>query len=133
MTDVSKIIDADQAYGSLIQAVEERGHNYVYSNPDSSPTGACVYAANGKPMCGVGLALHKAGIPIDAIAALDTAGRYGDTVLAHLFAEVQPVPGYEFTEGAAKVFAAFQENQDSLETWGVSLEAAEDTYHEVTA
>lgn len=127
MTDV-KIIDADKAIESLRLAVAERGRDYVYSNPDS-PTAACVYASNGKPMCGVGLALHKLGIPIEAISRLDACAGEGP-ILADRLHHRQPFLelGWEFTKSAAKVFAAFQEPQDSLEPWGVALTEATDVY-----
>lgn len=124
-------INRTKAINLLEQAVADRGPEFGYVHPDKvvthpetkvqAPMNGCWYEVNGAPSCGVGLALHLAGVPLTVLDALDQAD--GDTSLGAV-AWILEDNGVHLTQDAVEVFTKFQEHQDLYDPWGVALEAA---------
>lgn len=105
-------IDRSTALSLLEQAVAERGPDYVYPN-----VGHCTYTDNGKPSCGVGLALYIAGVPLHRLEALD-AEEYIPSIygVCTLLSDIVTI---DFE--ALNVLGTFQGNQDVGYSWADSL------------
>jgi len=136
------LIDLPEALDLLRQARDERGADYLYS--DHFP-GACVYAAGGDaptPACLVGVALHRAGVPVDTLAGLtgrieEVAGLtvrpvagfdngVADYVALDLvYNDESALSGVTLTEPAVRVLLAAQRQQDAGHTWGGAVAFAE--------
>lgn len=118
-------IDGPKALELLRAAVATRGPDYVYKPPSS---GHCVYVADGKPSCVVGVALAIHGVPIAQLQKLDGQEK-GGTSAAGLDSHLSFV-----NREAASVLGAAQAVQDEAYidqlfdptcTWGAALIAAE--------
>lgn len=127
MSDIK--INAQRALALLQEAVAERGDQFVYAQESKVVRGAhenleergCWYELNGAPSCGVGIALHKAGVTLRLLDTLDQApGDTSITAVDHILSE----NGVELTLGALTVFSQFQTNQDLQATWGEALQDA---------
>lgn len=106
-------ITRDIALQLLEDAVDERGADYVYPH-----IGNCTYTENGKPSCGVGLALYSAGVPITRLEALDTKGHIPSVYsIDRLLRDV-----VDFQGDAISVLGAFQSEQDYGAPWGEALQ-----------
>lgn len=116
-------IDQDKALSLLAQAVDERGPNFVYEPVTSGGGHACKYQHNGAPSCGVGLALHIAGAPIQALVDMDL-DEY-DTGI-NMVAWVLKDYGITLTSEAVAVLSRFQEKQDRSTPWGIALQEAKE-------
>ncbi len=115
------IINGEKAMGLLVQAVEERGRDFIYEPVVRKGVhGACVYQDQGTPSCGVGLALHKAGVAIEVLAAMD---QVEDTSINVVTPELE-AGGTTLTDKAVDVFLRFQEHQDLQLPWGEALDHA---------
>lgn len=124
-------INRAKAINLLEQAVVDRGQDFEYVHPDKitahpetgeqAPMNGCWYEVNGAPSCGVGLALHLAGVPLTVLDALDQVD--GDTSISNV-AWILEDNQVHLTEEALAVFTTFQTNQDIYATWGNALEAA---------
>lgn len=113
-------INAERALKALEEAVAERGAEYRYPAVDR-PDERCMYAYNGAPDCGVGLALSKAGVPLEALDALDDNGVVID---GHQAIKVLSDFDVELTVAASQVLGDFQTKQDVAWTWGAALDRA---------
>lgn len=123
-------INRSKAISLLELAVDRRGPDFVYSQPrkeiNTRSHGrvmeyGCWYEAGGAPSCGVGLALHLAGVQLNVLDDMDQVE--GDTSIDKV-AWVLEDNGVHLTEEALAVFTTFQTNQDFHATWGNALEAA---------
>lgn len=123
MADIQ--IDATRAIELLREVVAESGEDYRYELIETGYGSACHYAHNGCPSCLVGHALHRAGMTVNQLAALD--GQDNDIATVPL-----PV-GVELTSFAREVFAVAQDAQDIRQPWGMALSAAERAYGEQIA
>jgi hypothetical protein len=113
-------IDAAKALDLLAGAVKARGEDYVY-DADGKHGGACYYTDEGEPDCMVGQALADAGVPIEALDALNDKGAFHEDSVDYLRAnEVDVSPG------AMKVFRAAQRKQDAGNPWGDAYSEARD-------
>lgn len=117
-------IDLDKARQMIAAAIEERGEDYVYPR---TPGAGCAYVHHTldgeEPGCGVGMALIKAGVPIESFDDLHINTGCG----AHSALVALKDAGIieEFTVEASVYLNSFQESQDSGDTWGVALSDAE--------
>lgn len=115
------LITKAKALELLEAAVAERGADYVYERIgfDSNSTGpSCVYVRSGCPSCLVGLAMTKAGTPIEQLAEWDT--RFECDAQSVLLDDGLA------TAGAAEVLTVAQSVQDDGGTWGEALDAAKE-------
>lgn len=126
MTSSEIIITRIDALNLLAQAVQERGAGFEYRHTTKimvqgdypGPMSGCWYELNGAPSCGVGVALHKAGVPLTTLDALDQVLDSTD------IESVEPVleaHGVTLTADALEVFREFQRNQDFGLSWGECL------------
>jgi hypothetical protein len=111
-------IDGPRALELLESIVAERP-DYVYQKPSS---GWCSYVEynDGQPVapgCGVGVALHKAGLSLEKLDTLDD-------VVGAISAYEGELPELWLTPEARDVFAVFQYAQDNGVTWQESLNRA---------
>jgi hypothetical protein len=117
---MSLVIDRDVALALLTAAIYERGGDYVYK-PLGSPgwSEQCVYAADGKPSCGVGVALSKAGVSIAELERLDRAGVEMGFVFSPSLYEVLSwgLTSVYVTRDGAYALEQFQKAQDRGTTW----------------
>lgn len=124
-------IDRDRAVELLREAVAARGAEYVYSKPvdmiecHGEP---CLYVhrePNGiaTPGCGVGDALHRAGVPLLALAEYE--GENAGAACQGLNADGTTAS----TPDAIQVLKDFQSWQDAGWSWGQSLAKAETGEH----
>jgi hypothetical protein len=123
-------IDRAQAIALLEQAVQERGPDYEYNPLDQKVMGntisTCLYQHQGAPSCGVGLALHIAGVPLETLQTMDK-GPEEDTSIGALHEDGTLYDlGIDLTDEAERVFAAFQVRQDRGSSWAYCLAAAKD-------
>lgn len=112
-------IDGPKALELLWFAVAERGADYVYEQPEGSAVCSYVSEDKSEPGCGVGLALHKDGVPIDVLVEADVPG---DISIAAR--ETLRPCGVDLSENAVRIFGAFQREQDDRNTWGLALREA---------
>lgn len=112
-------IDGPKALELLWFAVAERGADYVYEQPEGSAVCSYVSEDKSEPGCGVGLALHKDGVPIDVLVEADVPG-----VISIAARETLRPCGVDLSENAVRIFGAFQRAQDDQKIWGHSLLAA---------
>jgi hypothetical protein len=125
---LSIMIDGPKALELLCFAVAERGANYVYEAPKGD-SAVCSYVSGDKstPGCGVGLALHKGGVPINVLAEADVAGSISSAACETL----RPW-GVKLSKSAVMIFGKFQREQDLRNDWGLSLRAAFETANWLT-
>ena len=112
-----KTIDKEQALAALTQVVEERGGFYVYTPPLG---GRCVYADDGTPSCGVGLALSILGVSTPVLEQLDAA-LGGSEICGGPVEKILLEEGFTLTLGAVDVFAKFQQLQDKANPYEFAL------------
>lgn len=103
-------ITYEQALAALKRAVEERGRDYVYPERD----GACVYfGPDGKPSCGVGLALSYHGLTLEKVGPCNESADPGtlreDGVISA-------------DDETVTLLTAFQSRQDQGMSWGPCLD-----------
>lgn len=119
-------IDGQRAYELLEQAVAQRGGDYVYE-------GVCLYTEDGKPRCGVGLALALGGVPLDVLHYIDysaapdgsSSNRFDNTAINEPeILEYLESRGVVLTASAQGVLRAFQTDQDLGFRWEYALESA---------
>lgn len=137
-------IDLPRAKELLQQCVEERGADYVYTNPIGNRN-PCLYvhgtefankfmgdsqcASNVEkiekseptPGCIVGLALYKAGVSLEN---LDSDGTAYGLILRLVEKEIISV-----SDGAGKFFRLVQRKQDTGMPWGQALDNAIDEFN----
>jgi hypothetical protein len=115
-------IDGQRALELLREVVAEHGTETVYQQvpvmgSDGSERLMCVYAHDGQPSCLIGHALHRAGVTVDELAALQGVADELDDVLPARV-DLDPL--------AESVFYAAQFLQDDGSPWGEALTAAEE-------
>lgn len=113
-----ELITKAKALELLEAAVAERGADYVYPRTFDGTGPSCVYVRGGKPACLVGLAMTKAGVPIEQLAGWDT--RFESDAHSVLVDD-----GLAAVD-VAEMLAAAQSVQDDGGTWGEALDAAKD-------
>lgn len=121
-------INRKRALELLAVAVRERGPQYTYkavANAESNSTQTCYYVRDGKPDCGVSLALSKAGVPVETLSTFDYDPLQPDldtgsilTVWESGHAEEK---GLILTKKAARTLQDFQSTQDVGLPWGEAL------------
>jgi len=112
-------IDTQYAITLLKQVVEERGEGFSYKVPQGATR--CLYEWQGSPSCGVGAALHKAGVPVHVLAKLDDAcGEIADDETREFLQENQVI----LTPDATRVLWGFQGSQDNGANYASALRAA---------
>lgn len=120
---MTTLITAEKALSLLEDAVALKGRDYVYPVIDEMWSVGCHYTRDGEPSCGVGYALHAAGVSIDGLGMLDNND---DSTIDN--EEVRYILRNDLdfivTDEALKVFAAFQKFQDMKRSWGESLDNA---------
>lgn len=122
-------ITADKAIELLREAVAGR-EDYVYEHPDETednPDVGCAYMHGEQPGCLIGVALHKAGVPLSVLATLNANHINSIDVVSQLGAA-----GYTFGDGALRILLAAQLMQDERHPWSVALGRAELRYKEHT-
>lgn len=112
------VIDADEAERLLKAAVKERGEGYVYQ-PTMDSGGSCLYVhqderGNDVPGCLIGLALNKAGLPLDTLKA-------HNWVSIRTLSKSLPI---EITSQALDVLTMAQMRQDQRRPWGEAVSRA---------
>lgn len=118
-------IDANKAI-ELLEKVVENNPDNVYRQPDDYSF--CSYIVpdeNGKPIaagCGVGVALHIAGVSLDTLKDFDI--KVGSAI--NFSKDTVQQLGLKVTNQAAKIFAEFQSAQDLGTPWGQALEHAKE-------
>jgi hypothetical protein len=121
MDKLNIMIDGPKALELLWFAVAEGGTDYVYTAlPSGSVACSYVDADREAPGCGVGLALHKAGVPVSVLEKFDGWGSIGNVAVS---AEADTL-GLVITKSATDIFAVFQSVQDADNTWGLALREA---------
>lgn len=112
----------DRVLATLEEVVAEKP-DFVYVPPPAShPDGPkCLYVAEGKPSCGVGVVLHRLGVPLEVLAHLDYDDCGAGTAASGL-------DDYEngclVDTKAAKLLGEFQGQQDDGMPWQEALEWA---------
>lgn len=121
---MTTLITAEKALSLLEDAVALKGREYVYEPLSTMVSATCQYTRDGEPSCGVGYALHAAGVPIEGLAILDSL--QDDTSIDSVDVRYVLRNDLDFivTDEAAEVFAAFQRFQDKQRSWGESLDEA---------
>lgn len=124
-------INRAKAINLLEQVVDLRGRDFRYQQEEKVITipeevepvsvGGCWYELNGAPSCGVGVALHLAGVPLTVLDTMDQ--RPGDTCIGDV-SWILEDNGLRLTQEALNVFEKFQSYQDLDSTWGDALDAA---------
>lgn len=108
-------IDKERAITLVTEVVTERGEDYCY-------TGKCRYVRFGEPSCLIGVALHKAGVPVETLAHFDTCI---DSSITHLEREGElRLHNITLTPGAVTVFEKAQQLQDDGHPYGDVLNEA---------
>ena len=124
MSEIHKFTDSQII--EALRATAEENPDRVYKAPGHLAGGdlSCFYVhtdpETGDPVspgCGVGVALHRLGIPLEELAKCE--GQAADTVVERL------VPRGPYGE-AARFALIFQTYQDDGATWADSLRAAEE-------
>lgn len=111
------LITKSKALELLEAAVAERGADYVYERDGTRQSGpGCTYVRGGQPSCLIGLAMAKAGVPIEQLAEWDTRDNSAACFVL--------VDDELATKTAVDVMATAQSLQDIGETWGEALQAA---------
>lgn len=131
-------INAQQALALLKEAVDERGSDYCYDTEAGDyrrialgfaegDGPGCFYLHDDGPGCIAGLALFKAGVPLEMLGDMDMAskrkevvGGTGVTSLVSWLAERR----VHLTARAARVLRSAQTVQDAEGTWGRALHDA---------
>jgi hypothetical protein len=124
------------AIESLRQVVAKRGRDYV---DPGAVNGQCVYMnADGQPSCGVGTALIEGlnvpliknyeGAALSLLGTLHAVNQPGDSYDDRYTYASQDLEEFDSDEGAADIYALFQQLQDSGKTWGEALDQAEAYY-----
>lgn len=125
-------IDADYAATLLMQAVEERGHDFVYERV--SPGATCLYVhdrtrmidgqtrsvpeSEWTPGCIVGLALKTAGIALSDMAPCEGKS---SSELINILARKEKI---QVSDAARSIFTTAQTAQDDGRTWGYAVMTA---------
>lgn len=123
-------INSTHALTLLQEVVDERGSDFTYEHLskvvhslNDDITGGCFYEYDGSPSCGVGAALHKAGVPVATLKALDEhPGDTGLRAVSKLLEESNVL----LTSQALTILAKFQDEQDLGAYYGTALEAAQE-------
>lgn len=132
MTNV--IITHDEAITRLREAVASRGNDYTY------PHSYCSYVRDDEASCGVGVALHAAGVSLEALTALDHAAPSvfsgsdagSVSIIAEDARDTLASHDVTITLDAQRVLQHFQAVQDNRGTWIAALTAAEQEHVSVT-
>lgn len=104
----------DAAFTAAMRAaVAERGEDYVFPNEWKDGASQCRYVQpdGDGPACLIGVALHRLGVPLDAL--LDQEGCSASHVVGAVASGV--------TYAAARAANKAQEAQDIGATWGAAL------------
>lgn len=120
---MTTLITAEKALSLLEDAVALKGRDYVYPVIEEMWDAGCHYTRDGEPSCGVGYALHSAGVSIEHLAILDNhddSAIDGEDIRYTLRNEFD----FVLTDEAIEVFSAFQRFQDMKRSWGESLDEA---------
>jgi hypothetical protein len=120
MDKLNITIDGPKALELLWFAVAERGTDYVYAQSPGFDMCSYVDANREAPGCGVGLALHKAGVPVSDLRGFDNEGAIHCVASSSRARSI----GLEMTASAVEIFTTFQEIQDEENSWGLALHDA---------
>lgn len=121
MADIIEI-DGARALALLREVVAEGGEDFVYTpvpvvDGDGNTRERCRYVHDGCPSCGVGKALHKAGVPLEMLSSIE--GERAHTLM-YRDGGVQ----VHLTALASRVLDEFQTEQDGRTPWGTALHIA---------
>ena len=111
----------------LLEAVADKGEDFAYTSPEGD-RGTCFYVHRTtmddsqelEPGCIVGHVLHKAGVPLEAMASPLRNDAGAPALLEALYGD--GVLGYE--EGADSLLTRVQIRQDCGTPWGEALRSA---------
>lgn len=120
---MTTLITAEKALSLLEDAVALKGRDYVYPVMEQMWRVGCHYTRDGEPSCGVGYALHAAGVSIEGLAMLDDNDENAidsEEIRYTLRNDLD----FIVTDEAVEVFTAFQRFQDKQHGWGESLDEA---------
>lgn len=125
-------IDASYAATLLMQAVADRGHDFVYERV--SPSAQCLYVhgrtrmidgqtqnvpeSEWTPGCIVGLALKTAGIALSDMAPCEGNS---SSELINILTRKEKI---QVSDAARRIFTAAQSAQDDGRTWGYAVMTA---------
>lgn len=110
----------DKALTLLQGVVAKAGGDFIYRRRRVEETYSCLYVHDGEPDCGVGRALHEAGVPLDRLRAADEDSLSAFTLLMQLEDE-----GVLTCDPLASVLLDhFQSEQDGGMSWGMALQRA---------
>lgn len=110
------VVTRENAIRAMTEVVKEAGVDHVYKQHIGA---GCSYVYEGQPDCLVGRALHKLGVSIETLEAMDEDfGAFYSVVSTHLPEEL------DITAEAWRVLSLAQECQDRGHTWGVALDTA---------
>lgn len=108
----------------LAAIVDEFGEDYRYVNPDGVAAASgveCMYVHGDKPGCIAGHALHRLGVPLDAMKRIESETVCWTNMEAIGIRITDLEENYE--DETNPLYAA-QAAQDRGETWGEALSAA---------
>lgn len=110
-------VTEEQVRQALVEAVAEKGEDYVYSNPEGESAKdavvSCSYVHGDVPGCLVGNALHRLGVPLSALEARELRGAYS---VAKEVIDVTDGRGTFYT-----LLGEVQDAQDNGAMWGDAL------------
>lgn len=112
----------EHALALLERVVAEAGEGYTYiRRPHQyAPHTRCLYVHEGKPDCGIGRALHAAGVPVEELMRLD------DDLLPASWAldRLRGIGILSSAFQASLLYTSFQNKQDEGHPWGEALNHA---------
>jgi hypothetical protein len=119
-------IDREKALALLAAEVRTEGPQFIYKKDERVDENGdmqginCRYVEDGNPSCLVGRVLFRAGVPIEAISALDTQFEG----ISESIQDAKFPDDVNLTLDAREVLQAAQTSQDAGQTWGEALRAA---------
>lgn len=118
------ILTGMMAVAILRKVVFEKGADYVYPNRGM----ACVNFENGQPSCIVGHVFAELGITYEQAVRDEFSGSLNVRESVTLMENSPNQYDWEFDNLAVSVLSRAQAGQDNGNTWGDSLQAAEEYY-----
>lgn len=118
---MTTIIDAPQLRAAMVEAIAEKGEDYVY--PDYRA--GCYYwpvPTGTRVACLIGVALHKLGVPVETLRELNELGAIGDPKVEDEMRRA----GFELSPLALAGAGRAQRLQDTGYPWDHALAGFDD-------
>jgi len=119
-----KKVTYEAVLSALTEVVAAEVPEYSYEPKEGEEGTRCFYVWEGQPDCGVGRALHKLGVPLEALSEHEGVG--AQSLLDHL--ELDEVIATD--EQSKYMLRAFQRRQDVGVTWREALKTATTWYED---